>query len=75
MFRFSFVLVKWSDSCQLFDEHSVRMLLDDLKRGQTNLDVLNRLAFMANFGEFLSCIPFGAHDNTYLDACKDAISK
>ena len=50
------------------------MLLDDLKRGQTNLDVLNRLAFMANFGEFLSCIPFGAHDNTYLDACKDAIS-
>jgi hypothetical protein len=58
----------------IFDERSVQTLLDDLKGGQPNLDALDRLAFMASFGEFLSCIPQGADDDTYLDDCEDAIS-
>ena len=47
----------------IFDKRSVRTLLDDLKRGQPNLDALDRLAFMASFGEFVSCIPLGADDD------------
>ncbi|KAG8215129.1 hypothetical protein J3R82DRAFT_8591 [Butyriboletus roseoflavus] len=33
----------------IFDERSVQRLLDDLERGQPNLDALDRLAFMASF--------------------------
>ena len=58
----------------IFDERSVQTLLDDLKRGQPNLDALDRLAFMASFGEFVSCILLGADDDTYLDDCEAAIS-
>lgn len=58
----------------IFDERSVKRLLDDLERGQPNLDALDRLAFMASFGGFTSCIVFGAFDDTWLDICKDAIS-
>lgn len=57
----------------IFDERSVKRLLDDLKGGQPNLDALDRLAFMASFGgfylAFLRCI----FDDAYLDICKDAI--
>lgn len=58
----------------IFDKRSVQTLLDDLKRGQPNLDVLDRLAFMASFGGFLSCDPLGSDDDTYLDDCKNAIN-
>ena len=58
----------------IFDKCSIQVLLDDLKRGQPNLDELDRLAFMASFGEFISRIALRADDDTCLDTCKDAIS-
>ncbi|KAH0833833.1 hypothetical protein J3R83DRAFT_10997 [Lanmaoa asiatica] len=58
----------------IFDERSVETLLDDLKRGQLNLDALDRLAFMANLGGFISRVFFRADDETYLDIRKNATS-
>lgn len=58
----------------IFDEGFVRTLLDDLKRGQSILDALDRLAFLASFGGFISRTSLCADDDTYLDVYKNAIS-